>query len=150
MNMGVSRAHLIMCAALTTIGNYYRALDNGFKALTFLEKTSDKINTAFANQLIAGCYRDMGDYSNSLRYYYRALKLAENNPYGTAMVSGLIGAVYQRNDQPDSAIFFLSKGYKILDAQTFINVELGNSYSKAGQVRLCHVFFQKSHPPGTE
>ncbi len=107
---GVVRAQLTMSAALTTIGNYYRALDNGFKALTYLEKTSDKINTAFANQLIAGCYRDMGDYSNSLQYYYRALKLAENNPYGTAMVSGLLGAVYQRNDQPDSAIFFLSKG----------------------------------------
>jgi hypothetical protein len=52
-DLGVSRSHLIMCVALTTIGNYYRALDNGFKALAFLEKTTDKINTAFANQLIA-------------------------------------------------------------------------------------------------
>ena len=145
-DLGVSRSHLIMCAALTTIGNYYRALDNGFKALTFLEKTTDKINTAFANQLIAGCYRDMGDYSNSLRYYYRALKVAENNPVGTAMVSGLIGAVYQRNDQPDSAIFFLSKGYKILDAQTFINVELGNTYSKAGNYDSAMYFFRKAIP----
>ena len=143
---GVARAQLTMCAALTTIGNYYRALDNAFKALTYLEKTNDKINTAFAYQLIGGCYRDMGDYSNSLRYYYKALKLAENSPYGTAMASGLVGAVYQRNDQPDSAIFFLAKGYKFLGDQTFINVELGNSYSKAGKYDSAMYFFRKAIP----
>jgi len=75
-------------------------LDNGFKALAFLEKTNDVNNIVFANQLIGGCYRDMGDYNNSLRYYNNALKLAGANVNRAAMVSGLIGAVYQRKINP--------------------------------------------------
>ena len=59
--------------------------------------------------MIAGCYRDMGDYNNSLVYLNRALKLAEKNTGEIAMVSGLICSVYQRNNQPDSAILFLKK-----------------------------------------
>ncbi|HEY4195137.1 MAG TPA: tetratricopeptide repeat protein, partial [Mucilaginibacter sp.] len=143
---GIARSQLMMCAALTTIGNYPLALDNGFKSLAFLEKTNDVISIAFANQLIAGCYRDMGDYSNSLRYYYGALKVAENNPDGTAMVSGLIGAVYQRNNQPDSAIIFLKEGYKLFSDQTFINVELGNSYSKKGEYDSAMHYYRKAVP----
>src|SRR4051812_19735274 len=37
---GVARARLMLCAALTTMGNYSLALDNAFKALAFLEKTN--------------------------------------------------------------------------------------------------------------
>ncbi len=143
---GVARAQLIMCAAFTTIGNYFRALDNGFRVLPFLEKTNDRLNIVFANQLIAGCYRDMGDYNNSLLYYYRALKLTGNNPNGAAMVSGLIGAVYQRNNQFDSAIFFLREGYKGLSNQTFINVELGNTYNKRGNYDSAMYYYRKAIP----
>jgi len=143
---GVARCQLIMCAALTTIGNYFRALDNGFKALSYLEKTNDNFNTVFAYQLIAGCYRDMGDYGNSLRYYYKALQISENFPLRFAMVSGLIGAVYQRNNQPDSAIYFLEKGYEKLSSQTFIQVELGNAYNKKGNYDSAMYYYRKSIP----
>jgi len=127
---GIARAQLNMCAAFTTLGNYSRALENGFQALTLLEKLPNKSSIIFANQLIAGCYRELGDYNNSLIYFHKALKLAEKSPQETGMVSGLIGSVYQRNNQPDSAILFLKKGYEIFNKATFINVELGNSYAK--------------------
>ncbi len=147
---GVARGQLIMCAALTTIGNYFRALDNGFKALSYLEKTNDNFNIVFAYQLIAGCYRDMGDYGNSLRYYYKALQISENFPLRFAMVSGLIGAVYQRNNQPDSAIYFLEKGYEKLSSQTFIQVELGNAYNKKGNYDSAMYYYRKSIPLATQ
>lgn len=126
---GIADAQLNMCAALTTLGNYSRALDNAFKSLVFFEKTHNG-KIGFANQLIGDCYRDLGDYGNSLTYFNKTLKLAGKNTRRIAEVSGEIGSVYQRNNQPDSAILFLNKAYEILSNETFINVELGNSYAK--------------------
>jgi signal transduction histidine kinase/tetratricopeptide (TPR) repeat protein len=143
---GVARSYLVLSAALTTNGNYSRALDNAFKALAFFEKTNDFRNIAFANQQIGGCYREMGDYSNSLRYYYRALRIGKNKPGTTAMASGLIGAVYQRNNQPDSAIIYLKEGYKRLSDHTFINVELGNAYSKKRNYDSAMHYFRQAIP----
>jgi signal transduction histidine kinase len=143
---GVARSQLMMCSALTTMGNYSRALDNAFKALAFLETTKDTGSIAFAYQSIAGCYRDMGDYHNSLRYYYQALQVAGNDPDKAAMPSGLIGAVYQRNNQPDSAIIFLREGYPALSDVTFMNVEFGNAWSKKGRYDSAMFYYRKAIP----
>jgi len=146
MEKGIADAQLNMCAAFTTLGNYSRALDNAFKSLVFYEKTNDGQNLQFTNQLIAGCYRDLGDYNNSLVYFNKALKLAGKDTGAIAMVSGLIGSVYQRNNQPDSAILFLKKSYEILSNRTFVNVELGNSYAKKGNYDSAMYYYRKAIP----
>jgi two-component system NtrC family sensor kinase len=143
---GVADAQQNMCAAFTTLGNFSRALDNAFKALTFYEKIDDQPNLQFTNQLIAGCYRDLGDYDNGLIYFNKALKLAGKNTRRIAMVSGEIGSVYQRNNRPDSAILFLKKAYKILSNVTFINVELGNSYTKKGSYDSAMYYYRIAIP----
>ncbi|HET7002308.1 MAG TPA: tetratricopeptide repeat protein, partial [Puia sp.] len=147
---GVARSQLIMCVALTTEGNYSRALDYAFKSLAFFETTKDTNNLAFAYQSVAGCYRDMGDYRNSLQYYYRSLHLFENNPDGAAMPSGLLGAVYQRNNQPDSAIIFLRAAYPVLGDFTYVNVESGNAWSKKGNYDSAMFYYRRAIPLAVE
>src|SRR4029077_12524253 len=53
---------------------------------------------------------------------------------------------YQRKKQPDSAILFLRKAYKIFSNVSFINVELGNSYAQKGNHDSAMYYYKKSIP----
>ena len=130
---GIASAQGQMSRALTTLGNYPLALDYAFKALAWIEKYGSNGNISFANIDIAMCYREQGDYNSSLVYCRKSLAISDtiqSANFRHASIWSIVGSVYEKNNQPDSAILYGKKAYGLKNDWSGILYVLGSAYSK--------------------
>ena len=122
-----------MSSALITLGNYPLALEHTFKALTWVEKHGSINAKTWANLGIALCYREQGDYNNSLVYCRKSLAMTDaiqSANFDHGFIWSVVGSVYEKNNQLDSAILYARKAYEIHNDLSGILYTLGSAYSK--------------------
>jgi len=130
---GIAWAQRQMSNALITLGNYPLALDYAFKALAWIEKYGSNGNISVANIGIAMCYREQGDYNSSLVYCRKSLAMSDtiqSANFDHASIWSVVGSVYEKNNQPDSAILYGKKAYELNNDWSGILYVLGSAYSK--------------------
>ena len=128
---GIFGAMQNMSSALTTLGNYPLALDYAFKCLSLAEKQPDSsyLPPSYGGFILP--YRELGDYKNSLAYCLKGLHCAESMRVPIDNIFwGVFASVYDRDNQPDSAIKYGIKAYHVNSNWSGIPVILGNSYLK--------------------
>ena len=121
--------------ALTTLGNYPLALEYGYRTLSFYEKQKDTGQIAYAFSDIGMCYREQGDYNNALKNCLQAVKLGESSHMEIIYLStlwGILGSIYEKNNQVDSAIKYAEKAYQTDKNWSGLLYVLGSSYAKKG------------------
>jgi len=146
---GIAFAQGQMSSALITLGNYPLALDYAFKALQWAEKSGSASDQSYANLGIAMCYREQGDYNSSLAYCRKALAIAstiQSADFDHATVLGVTASVYEKNNQPDSAVAFGKKAYELHDLGSGLRYVLGSAYSKRGSYDSAMFYFRAGLP----
>ena len=142
----------LLCVSLSNLGNYAGALDIGFRALAASEQYHQVEAIIHSDIVIMNCYRQEGDYKEALKYGYHAEKLLDHPYPKTGMatvVLGLLSSSLERNNQPDSALYFAEKSYELTDEFPEIYVLLGNIHTKLGHSNLALDFYRKGIPYST-
>jgi serine phosphatase RsbU (regulator of sigma subunit)/TPR repeat protein len=148
--IGLSKALHIKGGALMDKGNYRESLVNYFEALKLLEEAineTDLGKKSPKNQLksdwgvvlgnIGIAYHNLADYPNTLKYYFKALKIdeelskssnkliAQSGIQGVARHLGNIGLVYYDQGNYHKALDYYSRAVKL-------NSDLLNQAAKQG------------------
>jgi len=129
----ISFAEGQMSSTLLTLGNYPLALDYGFKALEWAEKYGSIQDIIFGNLSIAMSYREQGDYEKSLVYCRKSLAMSDTIQtagFDHASIWGVVGSVYEKNNQPDSAIKYVKKAQELHINWSGNLYVLGSAYAK--------------------
>jgi len=129
----ISFAQGQMSSTLLTLGNYPLALDYGFKALEWAEKYGSIQDIIFGNLSIAMSYREQGDYEKSLVYCRKSLAMSDTIQtagFDHASIWGVVGSVYEKNNQPDSAIKYVKKAHELHINWSGNLYVLGSAYTK--------------------
>ncbi|HMG91048.1 MAG TPA: ATP-binding protein [Chryseolinea sp.] len=141
---GIEYGYHQISGALTTLGNYPLALEYAFKSLSFAEQKGNIHGIAFSNMNIGMCYRELGDYKNSLIYYRKALALSKGlDLYDLGTIWGTIASVYEKNNQYDSAILYATKSYKIDNKWSGLLFVLGSAYAKKKEYDSAMYFYRQ-------
>jgi two-component system, NtrC family, sensor kinase len=128
---GIILAQVNIGYAYTTIGNYARALEYGFKSLALLKQYKDTSSIFDVYSLLAISYREQGDYEDALTVCREALQIARNfrSPDSVTFFGGLATA-FEKANILDSAVFY---GRKNLDSDPLVSsgvlYPLGSAYS---------------------
>ena len=142
-----------ICRSLVVLGDFHQALYFGFKALSIYEKLKQPLNIAFTYSDIALCYRDQGDFASAVTYGRKALQIVEENrfPIGELTVfRGVLGSIYQKSNQLDSAIKYCEIAYKYDKRWSGLLYTLGNAYAKKGSHAKAMEYFKKAIPMAEE
>ena len=129
----ISFAEGQMSSTLLTLGNYPLALEYGFKALEWAEKYGSIQDIIFGNLSIAMSYREQGDYEKSLVYCRKSLAMSDTIQtagFDHASIWGVVGSVYEKNNQPDSAIKYVKKAQELHINWSGNLYVLGSAYAK--------------------
>jgi signal transduction histidine kinase len=138
-----------MSSALTTLGNYPLALEYGFKVLEWTEKHGSIGRISYANINIAMCYREQGDYNRSLVYCRKSLAMSDtikSANFDHASIWGIVGSVYEKNNQPDSAIMYAKKTYELHNDWSGNLSVLGSAYSKKNNYDSAIFYYRAGLP----
>jgi two-component system NtrC family sensor kinase len=150
---GIALAQGQMSRALTTLGNYPLALDYAFKALRWTEKYGSVGYISYANAGIAMCYREQGDYNASLVYCRKSLALSDtiqSANFDHASIWGIVAAVFEKNNQPDSGILYAKKAYKLHDDWSGTLYVLGSAYSKKNNYDSAMFYYRAGLPAAVQ
>lgn len=142
-----------MSSALITSGNYPLALEYGFKMLSWTEKYASSDAISYANIGIAMCYREQGDYNSSLVYCRKALALSDtihSAEFDHASIWGIVGSVYERNNQLDSAILYAKKTYELHNDWSGTLYVLGSAYSKKNNYDSAMFYYRAGLPAAVQ
>ncbi|HZY37216.1 MAG TPA: tetratricopeptide repeat-containing sensor histidine kinase [Mucilaginibacter sp.] len=144
---GIGLSEGDMSLAFTTLGNYPQGLDYGFQELSLYKKLNDLQYVAYAYSDIGMCYRDQGSYTLSIAYFLDAAKLIQKFHPDSYDLQGLwimIGSVYAKKNQTDSALFYANKGYddkKLSSGRAFV---FGSIYEQKGNYKAALQFFRRT------
>ncbi|GIV30297.1 MAG: hypothetical protein KatS3mg028_1363 [Bacteroidia bacterium] len=107
-------------------GDYAKALENYFKALSINEEVGNKQGQAINLGNIGAVYHEQGDYAKALECYFKALSIHEkiDNRQGQAANLGNIGIVYEEQGDYAKALKYYFKALPI-------NEEIGNKQGQA-------------------
>ncbi len=117
-----------------------RALNYGLRHIALIQKSGDKKELAQANNFVGIIYRNLGDYSQAMRYYYIALKLAQQHEvrFQQAYCYNNIGDLLGRQGNLADAKNNIKQAIDLF-------VQLGNKRGEAyGYLRLGEVFQQEN------
>ncbi|MEX0290017.1 MAG: response regulator [Flavobacteriaceae bacterium] len=97
------------------LGDYPRAIENGFAALDIYEEIGDQLHMAKTLNGLGSVYFRLEDYEESLNYYNQGLQVFEKlkDEYGQAIAYVNIGNVYKNIDQAQKSMENYSKALKI-------------------------------------
>jgi tetratricopeptide (TPR) repeat protein len=112
-------------------GAYDKALENLWSALRLFENLGDSVTVASCYLNIGNCYKELEDYTNTLKYYLQGLKIYESsgNEALTAMAYGNIGNVHKNRNDYDSALYYYNKSLAVnrrLNLKEDIHIDLNN------------------------
>lgn len=130
--------------ALTTIGNYTNALNFGYKALALFKNLNDSLGISYAYRVLGLCYREQGDYKRAIQYIHEALKLQLHDDYLTRITEVMLSAIYERDNQLDSALFYAQSAYKVIKDWSGSLTVLGAIHTKLGHNELALDFYSKA------
>ena len=150
---GIANAQGQMSSALVTLGNYPLALDYAFKALPWAEKYGSTLDLTYANLGLAMVYREQGDYSTSLAYCRKTLALSDtiqSADFHHASIWGVVGSVYEKNNQPDSAILYAKKSYEFGNDGSGTLYVLGSAYSKKNNYDSAMFYYRAGLPAAVQ
>jgi len=116
INIGYDRGEAISNTLLSSVvfqqSNFIKSMNHSLRALEIYSDISDTTCTNFISNLnnIATIYKQSGLYSNSLKFYLRALVISEktNNHFVTLMQSN-IGCLYKDKGDYDKSIDYYNK-----------------------------------------
>ncbi|MDQ6813142.1 MAG: hypothetical protein M3040_05365 [Bacteroidota bacterium] len=95
------------------VGDYTKALQRAFLSLRLYEALKDRQGITIAYYMIANIYRDIGDYKKALLNAEIGLEMSEPVSVQGLIGAGIIGSIYELNNQMDSANFFVRKAIEI-------------------------------------
>lgn len=124
--------------ALTTIGNYANSLDFGYKSLALFKKLNDTTGIIYVNLDLATCYRELEDYKRAIELYREGARLLDlRHQYIAARwARALLGFVYERNNQLDSALYLVQQYYEDEKEWGGSLTVLGTIHAKLGHSAL--------------
>ena len=128
---GEANCMLQLCLVLTQTGSFTNALDFGFKAIRIFEELLDTVGIASSNLVIGVCYRDLGQYEQAIFHAYKGKNIIGLTKYNLdqAFLHN-ISAVYEKNNQLDSALHYGEKSYKLFKTESSLFQTLGNIHFK--------------------
>lgn len=95
--------------ALSTKGNYTKALETQLKALQLAEKSGNRLRIAESFVWLGNVYYYSGDFQKALSYYYRAKSNKAVFEQNQELIFVLIGESHSNLNQLDSALFYIQK-----------------------------------------
>jgi len=129
---GILEAESELAGSLLALGNYPLALDHGFKALSLAKKINSPPKVIAANGIVGYCYYSLGQYNTCLRYVLENVRIGQAFHVEGHSIWWDMADVYQRLDQPDSAMLYARKAYeqsKGSDWESYTSNILGNAYA---------------------
>jgi signal transduction histidine kinase len=137
-----------LCLSLTFLGSFPKALDFGFKAMEIYKELKDTSQLIWTNLQLMGCYNQQEDYEEALTYGHNAIKLfgwSRPDTNQMSIVLGLMGTVYGKINQLDSALYYAQKSYALNRGGIGSNISqvLGETYAKMGQNDLALSYYRK-------
>src|SRR4030095_5097246 len=135
-----------LCLSLTFSGNYASALDYGLKALPLNTDLHDTVMLVWNNIQIMTCYRQLEDYDQALVYGHNTMKLfryfhANSNQISVGL--GVIGSVYEKKNQLDSALYFEQKAFALDTNWCQLFQFIGETYAKTDHRELALDFYKR-------
>ena len=132
--------------------NYFSAIGEKMEAVKIFErvgrlyKNSNQENYGVVLINIGVIYKDLGLYRQSISNFLNALEVFESlgNKKRQALACQHLANCYMRNDQLDSALFHLNKGYKLAVFRSS-NVEVARYYSALGNIYRRKKLFKQAH-----
>lgn len=126
LNEKINYSLLRQCYNMSTIdylyyvtGNYTKSLEYASRALILSERLHDLPQMAHVHQQFGFNYIALGDYRQALSHYFKAKELFErhNHPEidleSPAFAIVVIGYLYLKLNQPDSALMYVQRGYQL-------------------------------------
>ncbi len=95
------------------VGDYSKALQTALLSLRLYEALKDREGIIIDYYEIANIYRDFGDYKKARLNAEKGLEMSEPVSLQRLIGAGIIGSVYELNNQMDSANFFIRKAIEI-------------------------------------
>jgi signal transduction histidine kinase len=137
-----------LCLSLTFLGSFPKALDFGFKALEIYKELKDTSQLIWTNLQLMGCYNQQEDYEEALTYGRNAIKLfgwSRPDTNQMSIVLGLMGTVYGKINQLDSALYYAQRSYELNRGGIGSNISqvLGEIYAKMGYNDLALSYYRK-------
>jgi signal transduction histidine kinase len=137
-----------LCLSLTFLGSFPKALDFGFKALGIYKELKDTSQLIWTNLQLMGCYNQQEDYEEALAYGHNAIKLFKWSRPDTnqmSIVLGMMGTVYGKLNQLDSALYYAQRSYELNRGGIGSNISqvLGEIYAKMGYNDLALNYYRK-------
>lgn len=132
--------------------NYFSAIGEKMEAVKIFErvgrlyKNSNQENYGVVLINIGVIYKDLGLYRQSISNFLNALEVFESlgNKKRQALACQHLANCYMRNDQLDSALFHLNKGYKLAVFRSS-NVEVARYFSALGNIYRRKKLFKQAH-----
>jgi signal transduction histidine kinase len=143
----------LLSFSLSLNGNFIGALDFGFKNLSLAENLKDTILIATANSTLMTCYLEQDDYEQARKYGLRAELFSKSPKVYTgqrAIILGLLGSVYEKINEPDSALYYGLKSYALTKEWSGIYLTLGNIYADKGMNEQALEYYRKGIPVAEE
>jgi len=135
-----------LCISLTFSGNYAAALDYGLKASSLIEDLHDTTLLIWNQIQIATCYRQLEDYDQALIYGYRVLNLIKSfhtTPNQVSVGLGVIGTVYEKKNQLDSALYYEQRAFASDTSWCQIFQYIGQIYAKKGDLNTALDYYKR-------
>jgi two-component system NtrC family sensor kinase len=112
--------------ALSTKGNYSKALEFQFRSMELANRLKNPTKIANSLALIGLAYSISKDYDKALEYFYKAQKMNAVTLGGPQFLNGFMGATYFNLHNWDSALVYIKRAYDLDTKDT--NVHWGEPY----------------------
>jgi two-component system, NarL family, sensor histidine kinase UhpB len=142
--------------ALVFTGNYPLELDYAFRALSLSKKINKPLTTGYANGMLSDYHYNLSEYSTSLVYWRKVVKIIEHSfPDDLYSAWGGLARIFDGMNQTDSAMFYAKKSYNRMKVAQHPNAYevraalltytlLGNVYASKSDYDSALFFYWKS------
>ncbi|HJS52945.1 MAG TPA: ATP-binding protein [Chitinophagaceae bacterium] len=150
--LGEAYNSMVLSMALTLQGNYTSALQYGFRFLSIGERLRDSMLIARAYAALEICYREQEDYSEALKYVYKAEAITRTPAYRAyrPLILGDICVIYERLNRLDSALYYGLQSYNQIKNWSGIYLKLGTVYAKLGKPDSALFYYRAGIPYALE
>jgi two-component system NtrC family sensor kinase len=150
--LGEAFSSMVLSMALTLQGNYTSALQYGFRCLSIGERLRDSMLIMRAHIVLEICYREQEDYTEALKYVYKAEAMARAPAYrvNRPMILGDICVIYERLNRLDSALYYGLQSYNQIKNWSGIYLKLGTVYAKLGKPDSALFYYRAGIPYAQE
>ncbi len=143
---GIASSYFTLWVPMFFKGEYVRALDYAYKELHIYEELGDEEGIAHSHMSFANIYREQGDLKRALEHTLIMKnsfeKLGVNNPANLVNVHGNLAAIYEQDNQLDSAIIHAQIA---LDNAKLANMQPSENYVAYMSEIIGHAYLKKKN-----